>query len=160
MPKRKDVLEKKLLLPINLRRVTRPFLNTLNSVTVKEQLFTWRKHWRQLSIFPGMGFPTTSYQRQTVRCLKRLQRNPRATSQTLQASVGMLNVHDSTIRLIRKGYRRKPLLSKNNLAAQVMFIKLCLNKPQDFRNNVLWAGCLFIMHSTITRETQAQHIST
>jgi len=57
-------------------------------------------------------------------------KNPRATSQTLQASVSMLNVkvHD----------RRKPLLSKKNMAAQLRFAKLHLNTAQDFWNN-LWS---------------------
>ena len=34
--------------------------------------------------------------------------------------------------------RRKPLLSKKNMAAQLRFAWLHLNKPQDFWNNVLW----------------------
>ena len=40
--------------------------------------------------------------------------------------------------LVWKGCRRKPLLSKNNMAAQLRFVKLHLNKAQDFWNNVLW----------------------
>ena len=40
--------------------------------------------------------------------------------------------------LVWKGCRRTPLLSKKNMAAQLRFAKLHLNKPQDFWNNVLW----------------------
>jgi len=35
--------------------------------------------------------------------------------------------------------RRKPLLSKRNIAEQLGFVKLHLNTPQDFWHNVLWA---------------------
>ena len=74
--------------------------------------------------------------------------NPRAISQTLQASASMLNVkvHDSTIRkrmeqvwLVWKGVRRKPLLSKKNMAAQ--------NKPQHLWNNVLWTDEMMFGHN-------------
>ena len=39
--------------------------------------------------------------------------------------------------LVWKGCRRKPLLSKKNMAAQLRFAKLHLNKPQNFWDNVL-----------------------
>lgn len=34
--------------------------------------------------------------------------------------------------------RRKPLVSTQNKAARLRFAKLCLNKPQDVWNSVLW----------------------
>jgi len=58
----------------------------------------------------------------------------------------MLNikVHNSTVRkttkqvwLVWKSCRRKPLLSKKNMAAQVRFAKFHLNKPHNFWDNVL-----------------------
>ena len=79
--------------------------------------------------------------------LREIAKNPRVTSQTLQASVSMLNVeiHDSTIgkRLNKYGLfgrvaRGMCLLSKKNKAAWLMFAKMHLDKPQDFWNNVLW----------------------
>ena len=56
-------------------------------------------------------------------------------TQTLQALVSMLDieVHD---RLVWKGCRRKPLLSKKTMAAQFRFAKLRLNVSQDQSGNV------------------------
>ena len=53
-----------------------------------------------------------------------------------------VSVHDSTIRK-RHGVhgriaRRKPLLSKKNIAARLKFAKEHIDDPQDFWNNVLW----------------------
>ena len=78
--------------------------------------------------------------------LREIDQNPRVTFQTLQISVNMLNikVHDSTIRerlnkytLFGRVGRKKSLLYKKNMAAQLRFAKLHLDKPQDFLNNVL-----------------------
>ena len=56
-----------------------------------------------------------------------------------------VSVHDSTIRkrLNKNGVhgriaRRKPLLSKKNIAAHLKFAKEHIDDPQDFWNNVLW----------------------
>uniref|UniRef100_A0A3Q2VV05 Voltage-gated delayed rectifier potassium channel KCNH8 n=1 Tax=Haplochromis burtoni TaxID=8153 RepID=A0A3Q2VV05_HAPBU len=77
--------------------------------------------------------------------LQKLQ-NGRNISRTPTTSVSILNVtfHDSTIRkrlnkygLFGKTAQRKPLLSKENMAAQVRFAELHLSKPQGFWNNVL-----------------------
>jgi len=57
--------------------------------------------------------------------------------------------------------RGKPLLSNINMAAQLRFVKLHLNKPQDW-SNVLWTDetkvemCGHNAHC----ETRTQHIST
>jgi len=68
--------------------------------------------------------------------LRETAKNPRATTQTLQASVIKLNVkvHDRTITK-KKKYgmfgrvaRRKLLLSKKNMAAWLRFANLHLNK--------------------------------
>ena len=40
--------------------------------------------------------------------------------------------------LVWKGCRRKSLFSKKNMAAQLRFAKLHLNKPQDLWYNVIW----------------------
>ena len=59
----------------------------------------------------------------------------------------------------------EPLLSTKNMAAQLRFAKLQLNKAQDFWNNVSvgqtrpkWR-CLIVMHSSMSKENQTQHIS-
>jgi len=80
----------------------------------------------------------------------------------------MLNVkvHDSTIRkrlwLVWKGCRRKHLLSKKNMAAQLRFAKLHLNKisgTMSFGQTRPKWRCLVIMHSSTFGENQTQHIS-
>ena len=83
------IWEKQLLLPINLGRVIRPFPNYLESIILqREKLFSSGKHLTQSS------------QEWTSQQVHPKVKNPRATSQTLRASVSMLNVkvHDSTIR--------------------------------------------------------------
>jgi len=86
------ILQKQLLLPINLGKVWSPSF-------YRERLFTSGKKSRLFSIFPGVDVPASWSQGQTVRCSEKLQTNPRATSQTLRASVSMLNVkvHDRSI---------------------------------------------------------------
>ena len=78
---------------------------------------------RQFPISPGVNVPASSAPRL----------DPRATFQTLQASVSVLNVkfNDSTIRIRLSKYglfkrfpRRKPLPSKMNMAAQLRFANL------------------------------------
>ena len=94
------ILEKQLLLPINLGRVIRPFPNYLESIIpLRERLFESRKHWRRLTIFREVDVKESSPQGQTVQCAE-TAKYPEATSQTLRASVSMLmvKVHDSKIR--------------------------------------------------------------
>jgi len=84
----------------NLGGKTSDDVMMLESVILhRERLFTWGKK-RQISIFPGVDVTASSLQGQTMQCSEKLQNYPRATSQPLQTSVGMLNVevHDSTIR--------------------------------------------------------------
>lgn len=75
--------------------------------------------------------------------LSEIAKNLRAVTQTLQASVRMLKVkvHDSAIRKRLSKYglseRRRLLLSKKNMAPQLRFSKLHLNKPRGFWYNVL-----------------------
>jgi len=63
----------------------------------------------------------------------------------LNHSKSKSKIHHSTVKkrlnnygLFGKFVRRKPLLSKKNMAAQLGFAKVDLYKPQDFWNNVLW----------------------
>ena len=103
-----------------------------------------------MTVFPGVVTSESSPQVRAM--LRETAKNPRAASQTLRASVSMLNhskskskIHHSTVKkrmnnygLFGKFVRRKPLLSKKNMAAQLGFAKVDLYKPQDFWNNVLW----------------------
>ena len=64
-----------------------------------------------------------------------------------------------------KFQEKKPLLSKTNMAAQLEFVKLHLNKHKT--SGVMCLGqikpkwsCLAIMHNPIFGENQTQHINT
>ena len=85
------ILEKQLLLPINLGRVIRPFTNHLESIILqRERLFT----------SGNIQDSCQSSQEWTSQQVHPKVKKPRATSQTLQASVSVLKVkgHDSTVR--------------------------------------------------------------
>jgi len=82
------------------------------------------KHSRHSSVFPAVHLrPDWEMLRETQELL------------TLQASVSMLNVkvrETDKYGLFGRVVRRKPLPSVNNMAAQLRFAKIHLNKPQDF----------------------------
>ena len=68
-----------------------------------------------------------------------------------------MNLYD----LFGRVFWRKPLLSEMNTAAKLMFVKLHLNKPQDFLNNVLWTDVTKVevfahskptTHSTVVKD--------
>lgn len=81
------ILEKHLLVVINLGRVIRAFAKNLKSTVRK--IFTYGKHSKQFPVFPGADILANSSQGQRVQCLSNYKK----------ASVSMLNVkvHDSTI---------------------------------------------------------------
>lgn len=58
--------------------------------------------------------------------------------------------------------RRKPLFSNTNMAAQLRFAKLHLNKPKDFWSKVLCTEeiRIAIMRNTVHGENQTQLVST
>lgn len=108
------------------------------------------KSFRSITILPESGHARKFIPRSDCAILRQTwkKRKPRATSQTLQASVSMLNVkvYDSSVRkrlnkygLFRRVTRSKPQLSKKNMAVELWFAKLQLNKPQVSWNNVLWS---------------------
>lgn len=68
--------------------------------------------------------------------------NTMVTSQTLQASVSMLNVTFWEMQLESiEGLSGKSLSTlKKNMPAQLRFAILYLKKPQDFWNNASWSG--------------------
>ncbi|MEQ2185800.1 hypothetical protein GOODEAATRI_021919 [Goodea atripinnis] len=93
MKKKKAVtLERQLLLFINLGRAIRSSPNYLKSIALQTgKLFLRGKHVRQLPIFSGVDIPAGSAQGQSVK-LRQMTINPRAPSQTPQASVSRLKV--------------------------------------------------------------------
>jgi len=136
MPRRKDILEKQLLLLINLGGIIRPFTNMLESIILQRERLFSGKHSGQLPIFPGVEGPS-KFPPRSDRAMLTNGTKTQKLHLRLQTTVSMLNVKVDDL-LVRKGCRRKPLLSKKNMAAQLRFAKLHLNEPQDFWNHVLW----------------------
>uniref|UniRef100_A0A671MJC5 Transposase Tc1-like domain-containing protein n=1 Tax=Sinocyclocheilus anshuiensis TaxID=1608454 RepID=A0A671MJC5_9TELE len=71
----------------------------------------------------------------------------RLTSKQLKAflTLGNVNVYKPIIRRTQNNHvvhgrvaRRKPLLSKNNIAAHLQFAKDHVDKPDEYWRNVLW----------------------
>ena len=118
----------------------------LHQSTVRQIVYKWRKFKTTVTL-PRSGRPTKISPRTNRKIIKEVTKNPRVTSKDLQATLALANVsvHDSTIRkrLNKNGVhgriaRRKPLLSKKNIAARLKFTKEHIDDPQDFWNNVLW----------------------
>ncbi|XP_075444851.1 uncharacterized protein LOC142488342 isoform X3 [Ascaphus truei] len=111
--------------------------------TVRQIVYKWRKFKTTVNL-PRSGRPTKISPRTNQQIIQEVTKNPRVTSKDLQATLALANVsvHDSTIRkrLNNGGWiaRRKPLLSKKNIAARLKFAKEHIDDPQDFWNNVLW----------------------
>ncbi len=114
----------------------------LHQSTVRQIVYKWRKFKTTVTL-PRSGRPTKISPRTNRKIIKEVTKNPRVTSKDLQATLALANVsvHDSTIRkrLNKNGVhgriaRRKPLLSKKNIAACLKFAK----EHIDFWNNVLW----------------------
>lgn len=80
-------IEKQLLLLVNLRRVMRPVLNNLKFHFSKKGNIVHKSE----TLFPGMDDPVRSPRTGNVQ----LQKNSRAPSGTLQASVVALNFNHS-----------------------------------------------------------------
>ncbi|KAJ4947124.1 hypothetical protein JOQ06_009165 [Pogonophryne albipinna] len=81
------------------------------------------------------------------RMLNEVKKNPRVSARDLKKSLAHANisVDESTIRktLNKNGVhgrtpRRKPLLSRKNIAARLKFAKEHLDVPQHYWQNILW----------------------
>ena len=97
----------------------------LHQSTVRQIVYKWRKFKTTVTL-PRSGRPTKISLRTNLKIIKEVTKNPTETSKDLQATLALanVNVHDSTIRkrLNKNGVhgriaRRKPLLSKKNIAA-------------------------------------------
>ncbi|KAK3535338.1 hypothetical protein QTP70_008566 [Hemibagrus guttatus] len=114
--------------------------------TVRAIIYKWRKH-RTVENLPRSGRPTRITPRVQQQLIQEVTKDP-ITSKELQASLASVkeSVHDSTIRkrLGKNGLhgrvpRRKPLLSKKNIKARLIFARKHLDDPQDFGENTLWS---------------------
>uniref|UniRef100_A0A8D0AL45 Transposase Tc1-like domain-containing protein n=1 Tax=Sander lucioperca TaxID=283035 RepID=A0A8D0AL45_SANLU len=81
------------------------------------------------------------------RLINEVKKQSRMTAKDLKASLELANisVHESTIRktLNKQGIygrtpRRKPLLTKKNIAARLKFAKEHIDTPQRYWQHVLW----------------------
>ncbi|KAJ4919085.1 hypothetical protein JOQ06_026302, partial [Pogonophryne albipinna] len=81
------------------------------------------------------------------RMLNEVKKNPRVSARDVKKSLAHANisVDESTIRktLNKNGVhgrtsRRKPLLSRTNIAARLKFAKEHLDVPQHYWQNILW----------------------
>ena len=81
------------------------------------------------------------------RMLNEVKKNPRVSAEDLQKSLehGNISVDESMIRktqnkngVLGRTPRKKPLLSKKNIAARLKFAKVHLDVPQRYWQNILW----------------------
>ena len=118
----------------------------LHQSTVRQIVYKWRK-FKTIVTLPRSGRPTKITPRARRVIVGEVTKDPRVTSKQLKASLTLanVNVHESTIRrtLNNNGVhgrvaRRKPLLSKKNIAAHLQFAKDHVDKPEGYWKNVLW----------------------
>uniref|UniRef100_A0AAY5K7Q8 Transposase Tc1-like domain-containing protein n=1 Tax=Esox lucius TaxID=8010 RepID=A0AAY5K7Q8_ESOLU len=109
----------------------------LQRTTVRAIIHKWRKHGTVENL-PRSGRPTKITPRAQRRLILEVIKDPTTTSKELQASV-KVSVHDSTIRkkLGKNGRhgrvpRRKPLLSINNIKANLILARKILMIPNTF----------------------------
>ncbi|KAK3564394.1 hypothetical protein QTP86_017309, partial [Hemibagrus guttatus] len=116
------------------------------SKPVRAIIYKWRKHGTVENL-PRNGRPTKITPRAQRQLIQEITKDPTTTSKELQASLASVkvSVHDSTIRkrLGKNGLhgrvpRRKPLLSKKNIKACLIFARKHLDDTQDFWENTLW----------------------
>ena len=97
---------------------------------------------------PRSGRPRKITARAERNMLREVSTNPRLTSSDIQKSLSAseIHVHTSTIRkrLSSNGVhgriaRRKPLLSKKNIAARLKFAQEHIAKPESYWKSVLWS---------------------
>uniref|UniRef100_A0AAQ6IF44 Transposase Tc1-like domain-containing protein n=1 Tax=Anabas testudineus TaxID=64144 RepID=A0AAQ6IF44_ANATE len=143
-----------MILDVLLKAVL-PFKNThqfwLKSLdvhvsTVRQTVYKWRK-FSTVATLPRRGRPVKMTARAQHRMLNEVKKNLRVSAKELQKSLAHANifVDTSTIRKTSnmngvhgRTPRRKPLLSKENIAARLKFAKEHLDVPQHYWQNIMW----------------------
>jgi len=118
----------------------------LHPSTVRSIVVKWKQFHTTVTL-PRSGRPAKISPRTAVKLVRDVSKDPKLTSKDLQASLAAadVDVHASTIRkklnsfgINGRSARRKPLLSKKNIAARLKFAMDHLDETDDFWNNVLW----------------------
>ena len=111
--------------------------------TVRQMVYKWRKS-STVPTLPKSGRPSKMTLRTQRRMLSEVKKNPTVSAKDFQKSLEHTNisVDESMIRktLIKNGVhgrtpRKKPLLSKKNIAARLKFAKEDLDVPQHYWQN-------------------------
>lgn len=131
------------------------------------------KRFKTAANIPRTGCTKKLTRRSDCATLRQTTRNPRARHETPQASLSMLKVKLMTVQLENSLYgrdsRRKPRLSTFNMAAQLRFAELYLNKPQTwpqtphtsfFSSQGTWTpGTYWINHWVTQQDNDPKHNS-
>uniref|UniRef100_A0A8C5WF56 Transposase n=1 Tax=Leptobrachium leishanense TaxID=445787 RepID=A0A8C5WF56_9ANUR len=145
MPRRKELSEDLRSRIVDLHEAGKGYKSISKSLdvhvsTVRQTVYKWRK-FSTVATLPRRGLPVKMTARAQCRMLNEVKKNPRVSAKDLQKSLAHANifVDTSTIRktLNKNGVhgrtpRRKPLLSKKNIAARLKFAKEHLDVPQHY----------------------------
>ena len=151
MPRTKEISEDLRLRIVDLHKAGKGYKSISKSLdvhqsTVRQIVYKWRK-FSTVATLPRSGCPAKMTARAQRRMLNEVKKNPRVSAKDLQKSLEHANisVDESTIRktLNKNGVhgrtpRKKPLLSKKNIAARLKFAKVHLDVPQRYWQNILW----------------------
>uniref|UniRef100_A0A8C5P6E3 Transposase n=1 Tax=Leptobrachium leishanense TaxID=445787 RepID=A0A8C5P6E3_9ANUR len=151
MPRRKELSEDLRSRIVDLHEAGKDYKSISKSLDVhvsmvRQTVCKWRK-FSTVATLPRHGRPVKMTAKAQHRMLNEVKKNPRVSAKDLQKSLAHANifVDTSTIRktLNKNGVhgrtpRRKPLLSKKNIAARLKFAKEHLDVPQHYWQNILW----------------------
>ncbi|XP_034066668.1 guanine nucleotide-binding protein G(I)/G(S)/G(O) subunit gamma-10 isoform X1 [Gymnodraco acuticeps] len=140
MPRTKELSEDLRLRIVDLHKAGKGYKSISESLdvhqsTVRQIVYKWRK-FSTVATLPRSGRPVKMTARAQRRMLNEVKKNPRVSARDLKTSLAHANisVDESTIRKTlnkngvhgrtpRRTPRRKPLLSRNNIAARLKFAK-------------------------------------
>uniref|UniRef100_A0AAR2K185 Transposase Tc1-like domain-containing protein n=1 Tax=Pygocentrus nattereri TaxID=42514 RepID=A0AAR2K185_PYGNA len=118
----------------------------IHQSTVRQTIYKWRQ-FGTVATLPRSGRPVKMTPRAQRRHINEVKKQPRVTAKDFKAALMQANicVHESTVRktLNKQGVygrtpRRKPLLTKKNIAARLKFAKEHIDTSQRYWQNVLW----------------------
>ena len=145
MPRTKGLSEDLRLRIVDLHKAGKGYKSISKSLAVHQSMvrqiaYEYRK-FSTAATLPRSGCPVKMTARAQCRLLNEVKKNHRVSAKDLQKSLAYANipVSESTIRktLNKNGFhgripQRKPLLSKNNIAARYQFAQEHLDVPQQY----------------------------